>query len=257
MGLGKERLLAAMPDEVAPDCLAAYRSCLARRASGVPIAYIVGSKEFYGRLFQVDPRVLIPRPDTELLVEVALSLLPPAGVPPIGGPRRLRCHDAFTGSGCVGLTIAAERPDVELSLSDASAEALELARGNSRAILGREPDIRRGDVLSAARGRFDLITANPPYVTSRLADEITMRGEGEPRTALDGGERGLDLYPAIAEQAMPLLTDGGALAVETGEEQGGAVSAMLESAGYTDVAVYKDLAGHDRVVSGVKHAVRR
>lgn len=252
MRLEKERLLAAMPDEVDPDSLAAYRSFLSRRASGEPVAYIVGSREFYGRLFFVDRRVLIPRPDTELLVEVALSLISLASE-----PKRFRCHDAFTGSGCVGVSIAAERPDVELSLSDASVDALEVARTNSRAILGRELEIRQGDVLSAAHGCFDLITANPPYVTSRLADEIALRGEGEPRAALDGGELGLDPYPLIAAQAMGLLVDGGALAVETGEEQGGAVRAMLESAGYIEVAVHKDLAGHDRVVSGVKHAVRR
>jgi release factor glutamine methyltransferase len=262
MNLDKERLLASMPDEVPPDSLAVYRSCLSRRASGEPVAYIVGVKEFYGRLFRVDRRVLVPRPDTELLVEAALSLLPPVGEPPSGATQaaaahRLRCHDAFTGSGCVGVTIAAERPDVELSLSDAAEEALELATVNARALLGRDLDIRQGSILSAAVGVYNLIVANPPYVSSRLADEIALRGEGEPRAALDGGALGLDLYPAIAEQAMGLLADGGALAVEIGEEQGPEVAALLGSAGFCDVTVHKDLAGHDRVVSGVKHAVRR
>jgi release factor glutamine methyltransferase len=155
------------------------------------------------------------------------------------------------------VTIAAQRPDVELSLSDASVEALELARVNARAILGRDLDIRQGSILSAAVGVFNLIVANPPYVSSRLTDEIALRGEGEPRAALDGGALGLDLYPAIVEQTMGLLVDGGALAVEIGEEQGRAVKEMFWSVGYINVAVHKDLAGHDRVVSGVKHAVRR
>jgi release factor glutamine methyltransferase len=257
MHLDKEHLLASMPDEIDSPAYSTYQACLSRRASGEPVAYIIGRKEFYGRLFSVDRRVLIPRPDTELLVEVALSLLPPIGEPPVGEPQRFRCHDAFTGSGCVGVTIAAERPDVAVSLSDASADALEVARANARALLGKEPDIRQGDILSAARGVFNLIVANPPYVTTGLTDEIALRGEGEPRAALDGGERGLDLYPEIAAQAIALLADGGALAVETGEEQGGAVRALFESTGYINVIVHKDLAGRDRVVSGVKHAVRR
>jgi release factor glutamine methyltransferase len=257
MDLDKERLLASMPDEVPSDALAAYRSCLSRRASGEPVAYIVGYKEFYGRRFAVDRRVLIPRPDTELLVEVALSLLPPLEGRSGGKRSPFRCHDAFTGSGCVGVSIAAERPGLDVSLSDASRDALEVARLNARTLLGRDLEIRQGDVLSAAHGSFGLVTANPPYVCSRLVEGIASRGEGEPRAALEGGERGLDLYPAIAAQAMELLADAGALAVEIGEEQGGEVRSMLRSAGYINVTVHKDLACHDRVVSGVKHAVRR
>ena len=252
-----------MPDEVPPAALDAYRGLVARRASGEAVAYIIGYKEFYGRRYAVDSRVLVPRPDTELLVEVALSLLPPADgaaggetSPTSGLPRGLRCHDAFTGSGCVGITLAAELPDLEVSLSDASDGALELARLNVRAVLGRDLDARAGDVLSAATAPLDLVTANPPYVTAALTDAIMAEGSREPRLALDGGERGLDLYPAVASQAYALLRDGGALAAEIGEEQGPAVRAILEAAGFGDVAVHQDLAGHDRVVEGVKRAVR-
>lgn len=256
LGLERDRVLASMPDDLDASALEAYRACLARRASGEPVAYIVGYKEFYGRRYTVDPRVLVPRPDTELLVEVALSLLPPVSRT-CGAPvRPVRCHDAFTGSGCVGVTLAAERPDVEVSLSDSSPAALEAARANARALLGRELDARLGDVLSAARGPLDLIVANPPYVTRELTDRLLATGDGEPRMALDGGELGLDIYPALAEQAYALLADGGRLAVEIGEEQGRAVSDILEAAGFGGVRVHADLAGFDRVVSGGRHAVR-
>jgi len=251
MGLERDRVLASMPDEVPPDALRAYRASVERRISGEPVAYILGYKEFFGRRFAVDPRVLVPRPDTELLVETALALLPLQGA--TSGPR---CHDAFTGSGCVGVTIAAERPDAAVSLSDASPEALSLASANARALLGRDLSASLGDILSAARGPLDLIVANPPYVTRALTDELLGSGDAEPRMALDGGERGLDLYPALAAQAYALLGDGGALAVEIGEEQGSDVMAIFEAAGFVDVAPHMDLAGHDRVVAGVKRAVR-
>jgi len=256
LGVDRDRVLASMPDELDASILDAYRSLVARRSSGEPVAYIVGYKEFYGRRYTVDPRVLVPRPDTELLVEVALSLLPPVSRTGGGPVRPVRCHDAFTGSGCVGVTIAAERPDVEVSLSDASPAALEAARANALGLLGRPLDARLGDVLSAAVGPFDLIVANPPYVTRELTDRLLSTGDGEPRMALDGGELGLDIYPALAAQAFDLLADGGSLAVEIGEEQGPAVAAVLESAGFGGVRVHADLAGSDRVISGGRHAVR-
>lgn len=253
MGVERDRLLALMPDEVPPSALDAYRGYLSRRISGEPIAYILGYKEFYGRRFSVDARVLVPRPDTEVLVEVALSLLPPPRA--AGGPS-IRCHDAFTGSGCVGITIAAERPDVDVSTSDASADALTLCRLNARALLGRELESSLGDVLSAALGPLDLIVANPPYVTTSLTELLLDDGGREPRAALDGGERGLDLYPRIAEQAFALLSDGGALAVETGDEQGADVAEIFRVHGFSGIAIHDDLGGRNRVVAGVKRAVR-
>ncbi|MBU0929272.1 MAG: peptide chain release factor N(5)-glutamine methyltransferase [Spirochaetes bacterium] len=254
MGMERDRLLASMPDEVPPGPLERYRALLSRRRSGVSVAYILGYKEFYGRRYAVDPRVLVPRPDTEILVETALALLPPAGGIP---SRRVRCHDAFTGSGCVGITIAAERPDVEVSLSDASPDALAVCAANARAVLGRDLELGIGDVLSAAAWPLDLVVANPPYVSTVLTDEIEAAGGSEPRSALDGGELGLDLYPALARQAFALLAEGGALVAEIGEEQGRAVKAIFEDAGFVGVEIRADLAGADRVVSGSKHAVRR
>ena len=249
----KARLLSSMSDDVNPQALADYRRFIERRASGESVAYIVGFKEFYGRRYAVDPCVLVPRPDTEVLVEVALSLLPVAGG---AGVPAIRCHDACTGSGCVGISIAAERPDVEVSLSDISPGALGVARANSCTMLGRELVASISDILSGITGTFDLIVANPPYVTASLVDEIVSEGGREPRGALDGGRLGLDFYPALAAQAFGLLRDGAALAVEIGEEQGAEVAAILKDAGFESVKVHRDLAGSDRVVSGGKHAVR-
>lgn len=254
LDLPKDKLLAMMPDEVQLAALQTYRSLITRRASGEPVAYLVGYKEFYGRRYAVDSRVLIPRPDTELLVETALLLLARTG----GGARwPARCHDAFTGSGCVGITLAAERPDMQVSVSDASEGALAVCRVNARGILGRELDAHIGDILSATTAPLDLITANPPYVSAAYTDGMMAEGSREPRLALDGGETGLDLYPELVAQAFAVLAEGGALAVEIGDEQGTAVQELFEDAGFTEVAVHGDLGGHDRVVSGVKLAVRR
>ena len=255
--LEKDRLLASMPEEVPPLVLAEFRRLIRRRSLGEPVAYILGYKEFYGRRFIVDPRVLVPRPDTELLVELALSLLPAPWGKGSGDNSRqnLRCHDAYTGSGCVGVSIAAERPDVCVSLSDASPEALLVAGLNARNLLGRDLDLRPGQVLSAAKAPLDLIVANPPYVSKSLTDSIVAEGGTEPRLALDGGDEGLDHYPLIVEQAFGLLSDGGALAVEIGEEQAGQIMALVKAAGFEGIPSHADLAGCDRVVSGVKHAL--
>jgi len=263
LNLEKDKLLASMPDGVGEGELEAYRGYLARRIAGEPVAYIVGYKEFYGRRFFVDRRVLVPRPDTELLVEAALQRLPPHGTSPGG----IRVHDAFTGSGCVGISIAAERPDVEVSLSDQSEAALELARDNALAVLGRDLERVPSDVLSGVlsgassggHGLFHVIVANPPYVSTDTTDCIMGDGGHEPRKALDGGERGLDLYPSLVSQAWNALVEGGWLVTETGEEQAADVRKLFLVGGFGGVVVLQDLAGHDRVVAGVKHAatVRR
>lgn len=249
VGVSRDALLARLPEEASPAALGAYRAALSRRAVGEPVAYILGYKEFYGRNFLVDRRVLVPRPDTELLVEAALEALPPPG-DPAWTERAIRAHDAFSGSGCVGISLAAERPALEVSLSDASEGALELCALNAAALLGRELPASLGDVLSAARGPLDLITANPPYVTSAFVDGMEAAGCVEPRLALDGGSDGLVLYGRLAAEALGLLAPGGTLLAEISEEQGAAVAGAFETAGFVGVRVLRDLAGLDRVVGG-------
>ena len=251
MGTERSRLLAMLPDPVPAAALAGFRAAVQRRARGESVAYILGWREFYGHRFAIDSRVLAPRPETELLVETILAHLPaPRTADDPRGP--VRYHDGFTGSGCVGISVALQRPDVDVSLSDLSEDALAVCRSNALSLTGRLLDIHQGRILSAAKGVFDAISANPPYVGRSLTDDIVAAGSCEPRVALDGGEAGLDLYPAIAGQAFGLLRSGGWLAVEIGDEQGAAVRGIFARAGFSDIQVLGDLAGQDRVVLGVR-----
>jgi release factor glutamine methyltransferase len=289
-GLERSRLLAMLSDVVPASVLAFYQAYVERRLAGEPLAYIGGWREFYGRRFMVDRRVLVPRPETEHLVEAVLARLPPPGpmCPPgvpadrpirmtgapagrlisvtgapadrlisvTGAPvgRLIRYHDAFAGSGCVGISVAAERPDVVVSLSDASAEALEVCMVNAVSLTGGALDIRQGWGLTAAQGLFDCISANPPYVASALTDAILAAGGAEPRLALDGGVSGLDCYGPLAAEAIGLLKPGACLVLEIGDDQGPAVRDILMGAGFGHVEILPDLAGRDRVVVGEKGA---
>jgi len=255
LGLARHRLLASLSDQVTAADATVFDALLSRRLAGESVAYILGSREFYGRPFLVDHRVLVPRPETELLVALALGFLDSFAAH-YGGP--LRCHDACTGSGCVGLTIACQRPGLSVSLSDLSAGALAVAAANIRALqadgeLLGAVDCLESDLLAAVPGTYCLITANPPYVDSTTTDVIFSGGSVEPRLALDGGADGLRLYGDLAAQAYQRLVAGGALLVEIGEEQGAAVAALFRQAGFRDVGVKQDLADQDRVVIGYKH----
>jgi release factor glutamine methyltransferase len=218
-------------------------SVVARRSMGHPVAYLMGRREFYSRSFAVSPDVLIPRPETETLVEAAIARLAP----------RASCLDLGTGSGAVGLTIACERPDVRVTCTDLSAAALELARANAAA-LGCEGRVEFGDgswYAPLAGRRFDAIVSNPPYV----ADGDPHLGEGdlrfEPAAALSDGSRdGLASIRAIVQGAAAHLQPGGWLLFEHGYDQGDAVRGMLSAAGFTDCASIRDLAGIPRVSGG-------
>lgn len=252
MGTQRSRLLAMLPDPVAASALDGFRAAVQRRSSGESVACILGWREFHGHRFAVDSRVLVPRPETELLVDTILAHLPPPR--PADDPHGpVRCHDGFTGSGCVGISIALQRPDIDITLSDLSEDALAVCRANALSLTGRMLDIRQGHILSAADGVFDAISANPPYVCRSLTDDLVSSGSLEPRLALDGGEAGLDLYPPLASEAFALLSPGGFLAVEIGDEQGIAVRGIFARAGFSDIQVLVDLAGQDRVVFGAKN----
>jgi release factor glutamine methyltransferase len=219
-----------------------FAGLVERRAAGEPVAYILGEREFWGLALSVTPAVLIPRPETELLVERSLALLP-ADTP-------LDVLDLGTGSGAVGIAIARERPRAEVMATDASAEALEVARSNARKH-GVRVAFACGDWLTAVGGkRFDLIVSNPPYVAS--GDAHMVRGDlrFEPRAALDGGTDGLDSIRRIVLEAPARLRAGGRLALEHGYDQAVACRALLVGAGYDAVADFADLAGHPRVSVG-------
>lgn len=254
MGYSRDKLLASRSEQLSEISLKTLRGYIDRRLSGEPVAYILGYKDFRHLRFFVDRRVLVPRPETEHLVELVLEMLPARDVLAGGAP--IRHHDAFAGCGCVGLSIAHERPDVKVSLSDASGDALDVLSENAKLLDTARPggavQWSLGSVLSAAAAPLDGISANPPYVSSSFVDEMDTQGNKEPRMALDGGSDGLDLYPLIAAQALPLLKHGGFLALEIGDEQGDAVSRILAAAGFSGIRVIQDLAAQDRVVCGVK-----
>jgi release factor glutamine methyltransferase len=242
--LGVERvwLITHEHDSLPAAALASYESLLARRLAGEPVAYILGEKEFFGRSFRVTPAVLIPRPETELLVELALARLPPG--------RPLRILDLGTGSGCIAITLALERPDCAVVAVEQSESALEVARGNA-VRLGAKLSFHAGDwyqALPAAEERFDLIVSNPPYVAEH--DTHLAALTHEPTHALAAGADGLDDVRRIVQGAQDHLAAGGWLMFEHGWDQGEACRDLLQQAGFAQVQTGADLAGHGRVTSG-------
>lgn len=226
--------------------LAAFRELFKRRRLGEPVAYLLGEREFYGIPLRVDARVLIPRPDSERLVEVALERTRARSM--LGS-----ALDLCTGSGCVAIAFARQRPTWNVTASDISSDALQLASENAhRTGAIRNLRLVHGSLFAAVSGqRFDLITANPPYIaTAELALLPVDVRDFEPRLALDGGADGLDLVREIAAQAPSQLALGGVLALEIGADQGPATLAILEAHGYQELQLARDLGGRDRVVSG-------
>ncbi|MBX3665316.1 MAG: peptide chain release factor N(5)-glutamine methyltransferase [Burkholderiales bacterium] len=220
-----------------------YVGLVARRASGEPVAYITGRREFHGREFRVTPAVLIPRPETELLVELALRRLP------AGAAQRVL--DLGAGSGCIGVTIAAERPQARVTLVDASAEALAVARANAARWAPANTALRHGDWYSPVAGEcYDLIVANPPYVADGDAHLAQGDLRFEPRAALVSGADGLDAIRHIVSAAQRHLLPGGWLLLEHGYDQAGACAELLRTAGFTGLLAECDLAGIVRVSGG-------
>ena len=220
----------------------AYATLRARRAAGEPVAYLTGEREFYSLAFNVTPAVLIPRPETELLVAAALERLP-ADIP-------LRVLDLATGSGCVAVAIARQRPRSMVTATDISREALAVAHGNA-ARHGVSIEFVESDWFAALTGRcFDLMVTNPPYIAA--GDTHLSAGDlrFEPRAALAAGPIGLECIEVIVEKARPHLTPGGRLLFEHGHDQGPCARALLAAAGYDDIVTRRDLAGSERVSGG-------
>ncbi|MCX7027792.1 MAG: peptide chain release factor N(5)-glutamine methyltransferase [Spirochaetes bacterium] len=242
LGIPRSSLLARLPEplDAPPE---GFDRLWGRRLAGESVSYILGRREFFGREFLVDARVLSPRPDTEVLVAAALELGDSLGM------AQIRVHDLCTGSGAVVISLVAERPFWRVSASDLSAEALEVAAANSLAILGRTIPLRQADLLEGIAGPFDLITANPPYVPSAEASVLLEGGWGEPLLALDGGTDGLDLVRRLAVQAPAALARGGFLLVEIDALQAAETRSILEKEDLGGVRIWKDLAGRERVVS--------
>jgi release factor glutamine methyltransferase len=233
---------------LSPDELATLRDLIKRRQAGESIAYLTGRKEFWKFELAVDARVLVPRPDTETLVEEAIARL---GAPGEGGAPRI--VDVGTGSGALAVTLAKLRADAAVFASDVSAPALEVARANAER-LGAAVTFLEGDLVAplAEHAPFSMIISNPPYIPSGDIASLPADVRSEPALALDGGADGLDLVRRLVADAPALLAPGGVLALEIGAGQAEATRALLRDAGFADVQTRKDLAGIERVVSGVR-----
>jgi release factor glutamine methyltransferase len=225
--------------------LGAYRAFVERRLAGEPVAYILGRKEFWSLDLEVGPAVLVPRPDTETIVEHALDFL--GGL----GDGRRRVADIGTGSGAIALALKHERPDDEVVAVDVSPDALAQARANAER-LALPVTFALGDLIAPlANGeRFDLVVSNPPYIPTADLDGLPAEVRQEPRLALDGGDDGLELVRRLAGEAGGVLVPGGGLAIEIGAGQAPAAMAILRQRGYTQVSSRADLAGIERVVFG-------
>lgn len=235
--------LIAHDDEVLDeDALLGFASLAARRAGGEPVAYLVGQREFFGREFEVSPAVLIPRPETELLVEIALAR--------VGADGAAAILDLGTGSGCLAVTLALELPKARVTAVDASAAALAVARQNAERH-GINVRLLQADWFGALAGeRFDLIVANPPYIAA--ADPHLSAGDlrHEPQMALSSGADGLDAIRHIVADAPAHLASGGHLLLEHGYDQAAAVEELMEAAGLAGREQHRDLAGIVRVSGG-------
>ena len=238
LGLTAATLAAHPEQKVSPADTAAFRALAARRAAGEPIAYLTGRREFYGLDFRVTPDVLIPRAETELLVDLALEA------------QAERILDLGAGSGCLAIAVAKHRPQAEVTAVDAAAAALEVARDNA-ARHGVRLRFLQGDWFAPLAGaRFDLILANPPYVAE--SDPHLAQGDlrFEPVGALLAGPDGLREIRRIVAAAPAHLEPGGRLWLEHGYDQAQAVAVLLEQAGFTDIEQRRDLAGILRVSGG-------
>jgi release factor glutamine methyltransferase len=211
--------------EVEPDGFGSrYEAAIARRAARQPLPYITGEREFWGLSFEVTPDVLIPRPETELLVEAALELYPEKTA-------TFDLVDVCTGSGCVGVALASERPRARVLATDISEAALKVAGRNARRLgVAERIRFRRSDVLASVRGEFDLIVANPPYVRSVDRDGLQPEVREEPALALYSGQDGLDAIGRLVEEAPGHLREGGHLVFEFGFGQEIEVERLIAAA---------------------------
>ena len=253
-----------------------FREAIRKRSLGMPVQYILGRQEFYGREFVVTPDVLIPRPETEVLVEEVVKALSACRFPLLGPgldalcpppnahPSMLNAHsspltapsfrilDLCTGSGCIALTLAAELPEARVVATDISLPALGIAEQNAQRLgVADRVEFRQGDLFAALQGeKFDVIVSNPPYIETATILTLATDVQNEPIGALDGGTDGLEFYRRIADGAGQHLTLGGLLAVEIGHGQGEAVMRLFTQANLIDVTLTLDLASKERVVTG-------
>ena len=275
LGCDKTFLLFHRDTELSTGQEEKFRKAISKRKTGLPIAYITGIKEFYGRDFFVTPDVLIPKPDTEILVERAVALLRDLSKANTDSLRQIRILDMCTGSGCIGLSVLAECKRLELfepqrlplvTLADVSPKALEIAARNSQQIeegsLSSFCRLVETNLFQNITGDFDLILSNPPYIPSQWAKDLLTDGRREPILALDGdidmngnptGQNdGLGIIRNLVPQSYKALVCGGHLLVEAGEYNAEKTEQIFIEEGFTDTDILRDLEGQLRVIEGKK-----
>lgn len=240
-GISKTMYYLRQQETVEEATVQNYFECIGRRKRRIPLQHITGEQEFMGLTFLVNEHVLIPRQDTEVLVEEALSRL--------NGSERVL--DMCTGSGCILISLAHYRKGIHAVGADISDKALQIAERNGKN-LQEHVTFLKSDLFEQIEGTYDLIVSNPPYIRTEVIEELEEEVRlHDPMIALDGKEDGLYFYRKITEQSREHLACGGWLLFEIGHDQGEAVTKMMEDAGFVEVSVKKDLAGLDRVVSGM------
>ena len=240
-GMNRASYLMCMMEQVPEDVIERYREFIKMRAAHEPLQYITGEQEFMGLSFAVSPEVLIPRQDTESLVEETLSVLKDGDL----------ILDMCTGSGCILISLEHYRKGIRAVGADISDEALQVAKRNAES-LNADVTFLKSDLFEQVAERYDLIVSNPPYIRTKAIEELEEEVRlHDPMIALDGKEDGLYFYRKITEKSREHLKQGGWLLFEIGYDQGEDVAKMMEKAGFTEVTVKKDLAGLDRVVSGM------
>jgi release factor glutamine methyltransferase len=248
LGTTRVQLIVDAHRPLAPGELERLRDLVKRRRTREPVAYLRGEREFYGRTFRVDARVLVPRPDTETLVEVALARTTARSM-------SMRALDVCTGSGCVAITLARQRPTSKVCGADVSEEAVAVARDNAARLGAYNAHFVVSDLFATvdARRPFDLVTANPPYVPTAEVETLDPDvKDHEPRIALDGGPDGLGVTRRVVSDAPRVLAPGGVLALEVHAGHAASVARLLEDAGFVDIQVARDFARIERVVSAIR-----
>ncbi len=248
LNLTRVQLYTNFDTPLSPEELKGIRELLTRRAAGEPVAYVLGNREFMGHSFKVNPSVLIPRPDTEVLVEKVIDSSDEES--------SLKILDVGTGSGCIAISLAARLGNSQVSAWDKSPKAIEVASANADSLGIDNVEFFEKDALADETWQdlgFDIVVSNPPYITDAEMLELAVDvREYEPEMALSGGVDGLSFYKFFATKICSTLNDDGRVFWEIGSTQAESVSALLKEAGLVEVSVIQDYAGHDRVVSARK-----
>lgn len=246
-GMTRSRFWVDGYDEMKPEEEEKFFSMIEKRKKRIPVQHLTGVQEFMGLNFHVNENVLVPRQDTEILVEQVEKILAP----------QMKVLDMCTGSGCIAISLKHRNPEIICTAVDISEEALKVAKSNKEE-LNTEVELIHSDMFDKVSGRFDVIVSNPPYIPTKvietLEEEVRIH---DPFNALDGKEDGLFFYRILAEKSIDFLNDNGYVYLEIGHDQSEAVEKLLKDRGFVDVSTQKDLSGLDRVVSGMYNRHRK